>query len=165
MQSALRFRREEKKKALPERAGREEQRLQRKRARKKNLTQRHRVRREEGKRREGMSKEEELLKDEYLWDGSGEVDAEVVRLERAPELPANFEAARQSQENLGTARLWFQFAVVAASAMVVFSLWMGLRVHSESIAGGSEWRVEQVAGAPRVGTKAISGAREKGRLR
>jgi hypothetical protein len=122
-----------------------------------------------------MSKEEESLKDEYLWDGSGEVDAEVVRLERAlgrfrhagraPELPANFEAARQSQQNLGSARLSFQFAVVAASAMVVFSLWMGLRVHSESMAGGSEWRVEQVAGAPRVGMKTISGAREKGRLR
>src|SRR5258705_13618353 len=42
---------------------------------------------------------------------------------------------------------------------------MGLRVHSESKATGSEWGVEQVAGAPRVGTKPISGAREKGTLR
>src|SRR5258705_2213424 len=122
-----------------------------------------------------MSKDRELLKDDYLWDGSGEADAEVVRLERAlgkfrhvgraPELPANFAAATKSQENLGGARAWFQFAAVAASALVVFSLWIGLRVHSESMAAGSEWGVEQMAGAPRVGTKSISGARERGRLR
>jgi hypothetical protein len=122
-----------------------------------------------------MSKEEELLKDDYLWDGSGVAEAEVLRLERvlgkfrhvgrAPELPANFAAATKSQENLGSARAWFQFAAVAASALVVFSLWTGLRVHSGSMATGSEWGVEQVAGAPRVGTKSISGAREKGTLR
>jgi len=122
-----------------------------------------------------MSKDRELLKDDYLWDGSGEADAEVARLERAlgkfrhvgraPELPANFAAATKSQENLGSARAWFQFAAVAASALVVFSLWMGLRVHSESMATGSEWGVEQVAGAPRVGTKSISGARERSALR
>ncbi len=122
-----------------------------------------------------MSKDRELLKDDYLWDGSGEADAEVARLERvlgkfrhvgrAPELPANFTAATKSQENLGSARASFQFAAVAASVLVVFSLWMGLRVHSESMATGSEWGVEQMAGAPRVGTKSISGAREKGTLR
>src|SRR5258705_12173584 len=42
---------------------------------------------------------------------------------------------------------------------------MGLRVHSESMATGSEWGVEQVAGAPRVGTMSIRGGGEKGRLR
>ena len=30
-----------------------------------------------------MSKDRELLKDDYLWDGSGEADAEIARLERA----------------------------------------------------------------------------------
>jgi FecR protein len=122
-----------------------------------------------------MSKEGELLKGDYLWDRSGVADAEVLRLERAlgkfrhvghaPELPANFAAATESQENVGSAQAWFQFAAVAASALVVFSLWVGLRVHSGSMATESEWGVEQVAGAPRVGTKSISGAREKGTLR
>jgi hypothetical protein len=123
-----------------------------------------------------MSKEEELLKGEYLWDGSGEADAEVVRLERAlgkfrlagraPELPDSLVALRrESALALRGARLWFQFAAVAASALVVFSLWMGLRVHSESLAAGSEWGVERVAGTPRVGMRTISGAREKGTLR
>jgi len=123
-----------------------------------------------------MSKEGELSKGDYLWDGAGEADAEVVRLERAlgkfrhagraPELPESLAVVgRESAPALRGARLWFQFAAVAASALVVFSLWMGLRVHSGSLAAGSEWGVEQVAGAPRVGTKSISGAREKGTLR
>ena len=30
-----------------------------------------------------MSKESELLKSDYLWDGSGEPDAEILRLEQA----------------------------------------------------------------------------------
>ncbi len=116
------------------------------------------------------------MKNEYLWDGSGAADPEVVQLEqavgkfrhagRAPELPESLVALRrESAIALRGARLWFQFAAVAASALVVFSLWMGLRVHSESLATGSEWGVEQVAGAPRVGTKTISGGREKGTLR
>ncbi len=123
-----------------------------------------------------MSKDRELLKDDYLWDGSGEADAEVARLERAlgkfrhagraPELPASFVVgAREPLNDLRGARVWFQFAAVAASILVVFALWLGLRVPRESMATGSEWGVEQVAGAPRVGTKAIRGAREKGRLR
>ena len=123
-----------------------------------------------------MNKEGELLKGEYLWDGSGVADAEVVRLERAlgkfrhagraPELPDSLVgASRESAIALRGARLWFQFAAVAGSALVVFSLWIGLRVHSEFGAAGSEWGVEQVAGAPRVGMRTIRGAREKGTLR
>ena len=123
-----------------------------------------------------MSREGELLKREYLWDGSGEADAEVVRLERAlgkfrhvgraPVLPKILAApGRESATDLRGARLWFQFAAVAASAMVTLSIWMGLRVHSESLATGSAWGVEQVAGAPRVGMKTIGGAHEKGTLR
>src|SRR5258705_341792 len=122
-----------------------------------------------------MSKDRELLKDDYLWDGLGEADAEVVRLERAlgkfrhigraPELPASFAAATKSQENLGSARAWFQFAAVAASALVVFSLWMGLRVHSGSMATGSEWGVEQVAGGPRGRGEASLGAGAKSTAR
>ena len=122
-----------------------------------------------------MSKEEELLKDDYLWDGSGEGDAEVLRLERAlgkfrhagraPELSEILVAAgREPATVLRGTRIWFQFAAVAASALVVISLWMGLRVHSESLAR-SQWGVEQVAGAPRVGAKTIGGPREKGTLR
>jgi hypothetical protein len=121
-----------------------------------------------------MSKEGELLKDDYLWDGSGEPDAAVVKLERAlgkfrhagraPEWPENFAEARESKKGLRGAGLWFQFAAVAASALIVFSVWSGLRLPGEMTASGVGWGVQQVAGAPRVGTKAIGGQGEKGTL-
>ena len=122
-----------------------------------------------------MSKESESLKNEYLWDGSGEPDAAVVKLERAlgkfrhagraPELPADLAVQRESRTAWGSAGLWFQFAAVAASALIVSSVWTGLRLPSESVATGVGWGVEQVAGAPRVGTKAIGRQGEKGTLR
>ncbi len=93
-----------------------------------------------------MSKESELLKNDYLWDGSGEPDAEVLKLERAlgkfrhagraPELSEILAAARESKKSLGGARLWFQFAAVAASVLLVFSVWVGLRQQSETPASG-----------------------------
>ncbi len=122
-----------------------------------------------------MSKEGELLKNDYLWDGSGEPDAAVVKLERAlgkfrhagraPELPADLGALRESGKAWEGARLWFQFAAAAASGLIVFSVWTGLRLQSESVATGVGWGVEQVAGAPRLGTKSIGRPGEKGTLR
>jgi len=122
-----------------------------------------------------MSKEGELLKNDYLWDGSGEPDAAVVKLERAlgkfrhagraPELPEHLAVAGESRKALKGTRLWFQFAAVAASALIVFSVWSGLRLPSEMTATGVGWGVEQVAGAPRVGTKSIARTGEKGTLR
>ncbi len=122
-----------------------------------------------------MSKEGELLKNDYVWDGSGEPDAAVVKLERAlgkfrhagraPELPADLAALCESGKAWEGARLWFQFAAVAASGLIVFSVWTGLRLQSESVATGVGWGVEQVAGAPRLGTKSIGRPGEKGTLR
>ncbi len=121
-----------------------------------------------------MSKESELLKNDYLWDGSGEPDAEVLKLERAlgkfrhagraPELSEILAAARESKKSLGGARLWFQFAAVAASVLVVFSVWVGLRQQSETPASGVGWGVQQLAGAPRLGAKSIGRPGETGTL-
>src|SRR5260370_27986866 len=65
-----------------------------------------------------MSKEGELLENEYLWDGSGEPDAAVVKLERAlgkfrhagraPELPEGLAEARASKKTLRGTRFWFR---------------------------------------------------------
>jgi len=122
-----------------------------------------------------MSAEGELVKNDYLWDGSGEADAAVVRLQRAlgkfrhagrpPELPEIFAAAGESRKELRGAGLWFQFAAAAASVLMMFSVWVGLRLQSEPVATGVGWGVEQVAGAPRVGAKTIRGAGEKSTLR
>lgn len=122
-----------------------------------------------------MSKESELLKNDYLWDGSGEPDPEVVKLERAlgkfrhtgraPELQEIFAAARESKKDLGSARLWFQFPAVAASVLLVFSVWLGLRLRSEPVASGIGWGVERLEGAPRVGSTRIARQGEKSALR
>jgi hypothetical protein len=122
-----------------------------------------------------MSKESELLKNDYLWDGSGEPDPEVLKVERAlgkfrhagraPELPGVFAEERESKRNWGGTRLWFQFAAVAASVLLVFSVWVGLRLQSETPASAGGWGVQQVAGAPRVGAKSIGRPGEQGTLR
>ena len=121
-----------------------------------------------------MSKESELLKDDYLWDGTGEPDPEILKLERAlgkfrhvgrpPELPEDFVAAREQGRTRAGLRWWFQFAAVAASVLMMFSVWAGLRLVSAPVANGVGWGVQQVAGAPRVGSKAIGRAGEKSTL-
>lgn len=122
-----------------------------------------------------MSKESEFVKNDYLWDGSGEPDAEILHLERAlgkfrhagraPELPEDFVAVHEPRATRQGLRLWFQFAAVAASVLMMFSVWAGLRPVSEPAANGVAWGVLQVAGAPRVGAKLIWGAGEKSTLR
>jgi ferric-dicitrate binding protein FerR (iron transport regulator) len=122
-----------------------------------------------------MSKESELVKNDYLWDRSGEPAAEILQLERvlgkfrhagrAPELPEDFAPARNLKETRSGLRLWFQFAAAAASVLVVFSIWSELRIGHAPVAGGVSWGVQQIAGAPRVGAKAIRGAGEKSTLR
>jgi hypothetical protein len=121
-----------------------------------------------------MTRESELLKKDYLWDGAGEPDVEVVRLEGAlgkfrhaglpPEWP-DASVVRERGAALGRERLWFQFAAVAASALLIASVWMGLRPRSEPVGSGVGWGVEQVAGAPRVGANSIRGPGEKSTLR
>jgi hypothetical protein len=123
-----------------------------------------------------MSKEGELLKNHYLWDGSGDPDPEVLKLEqalgkfrhagRAPEWPdTSVAAGRERGAASARGRLWFPFAAVAASVLLIASVWMGLRLRSEGIASGVGWGVQQVAGAPRVGAKSIRGPGEKSTLR
>lgn len=120
-----------------------------------------------------MSKQSELRKSDYLWDGSGAPDAEVARLEqalgkfrhagRAPELPQDYAPSSESQDLIR--RLWFQFAAVAASALLTFSLWLGLRRQNPNTTTAIGWGVQQVAGAPRIGTTAIAQSGQTGMLR
>jgi hypothetical protein len=122
-----------------------------------------------------MSDESKLVRNDYLWDGSGEPDAEILKLERAlgkfrhvgraPELPEDFAATRELGRKRTVLRLWFQFAAVAASVLMMFSVWAGLRLVSQPVTNGIGWGVQQVAGAPRVGARAIGRAGEKGTLR
>ena len=113
-----------------------------------------------------MSNEKELRKGDYLWDGSGEPDGEIVRLERAlgkfrhagtaPDWPlADAAEAGRPRARFRRPWLWFGFAAVGASAVVIFSLWCALNGLPNSSAG---WEVQKLAGTPLVGRKAIAKA-------
>ena len=114
------------------------------------------------------------LVSDYLWDGSGEKDAEAVRLERA--LAGFRHAGREPQwpdgatlPGLGEAgtnrQHWFQFMAVAASVLILASGWFGLRVAEEPVTSTGSWDVQSVAGAPKVGANFVKGPGDTVRLR
>ena len=122
-----------------------------------------------------MSKESQLLKNDYLWDGSGEPDAAILKLERTlgqfrhagrtPELPKDFVTASEAGRQTEGLRTWFQFAAAAASVLLILSISAGLQLRVESTASAPGWGVQQVAGAPRVGSATIGRPGEKSTLR
>jgi hypothetical protein len=108
--------------------------------------------------------EREFLRDKYLWDGSGEPDPEVQRLEAAlgnlrhdrptPIFPAVAPARTWTE-------LWPQWgrvprlAAVAAAVVVVAAAGF-LALRSRSIPTTLEtWQVTRIAGTPRVGQNEI----------
>src|SRR5215470_306358 len=107
------------------------------------------------------------MRDDYLWDGSGEPDPEIQKLEAvlsrlrhdrpAPAFPA-------IPKSESPRRFWqvrrFQFAAVAA---VVLGIGAGvLTWHRVGSAAG--WDVTRVAGIPRVGMQNLSAQHDKGKL-
>jgi len=122
-----------------------------------------------------MRNESELLKNDYLWNGTGAPNAEIARLEqtlgkfrhagRAPELPEKFAGMGEPKTSMRGRHLWFQFAALAASVLVIFSVWLGLRLHPATPPTGIGWGVQQVAGAPRINSKAIAQPGETDTLR
>lgn len=91
--------------------------------------------------------------DEYLWDGSGEPDAEVERLEkllgrfRSEPRPVEFPAAATSPPRSGSS--WERWWRVAAGAVLLLgSIWL-LR----ALTGRAEWTIAGVEGSPRIDGK------------
>ena len=100
------------------------------------------------------------MSDDYLWDGSGEPDPEVERLER---LLARFRSDRPAPElpeNLVLRKRIVVFShglplAVAAAVVLVIAAWFLLRRERPS------WEVVSLEGTPRIGSETIS---ESGRL-
>ncbi len=99
------------------------------------------------------------MSDEYLWNGRGtpdRVDHDVVRLERilaplAGALPPPPRIAHRRSPSTGIRFLAPALAAAAAVVAMVAVLWR---------AEGTErsWEVTRIAGAPRIGATAVSGA-------
>jgi len=109
------------------------------------------------------------MKDDYLWDGSGEPDPEIQRLEKllgrfrhkrpAPELPA-----RAGLWDSLRMRPWFpEVALVTAMALLAVGSWLALRKPPQPAPAEppAAWQVARLAGAPTVASQRIG---EKGRL-
>jgi hypothetical protein len=106
------------------------------------------------------------MNDDYLWDGSGEPDPEIQKLETTlgrfrhegpvPEFPEMI-ATEQPRfwQRFGASR--WSFGLAAATATIVFLsafgiLWWSQKPNSPS---GPGWDVESVAGTPRVESNAF----------
>jgi hypothetical protein len=114
---------------------------------------------------------------DYLWDGSGEPDPEIRKLETtlgrfrhnrpAPEFPEIAAAhPRPSQSPMWLSRSFTRWAAlaVAATMLAAVVLWFTAR-HTKPAPGvGTGWDVASLAGAPRVGNKAIAMNGEAGKL-
>jgi hypothetical protein len=113
------------------------------------------------------------MKDDYLWDGSGEPDPEVQKLEKvlgryrhdgpAPsfEQVMDVRPAKVRSRFLNF-RLSFAFGAVAAILLVAITL---IFLRSRPVPSlGPAWDVARLEGAPRVGSKAIRGNAAVGKL-
>lgn len=95
------------------------------------------------------------MNDDYLWDGSGAPDPEVVRLEKllgrfrhnrpAPEFPSIAGVPNPSRIQ----RIAWPFAIAAMILFVCFAWWMRL-----SLSRGM-WTIANVEGAPRMAGQAV----------
>lgn len=106
------------------------------------------------------------MKDDYLWDGSGEPDAEVQELENLlgryrhnQPCPAfdqlAVEQPRSRRWHLPVFRFSSSFAAVAAVLVIGVSTLLVLRARNASHAGPA-WDIARIAGTPRVGWHTLS---------
>src|SRR6266851_113850 len=102
------------------------------------------------------------MKDDYLWDGSGEPDPEVQKLETAlgryrhnQPAPAFDEVAatrpEKRRKRFFDLRFSFQLAAVAATLLVAATLFYFLHRPNPHVDSGPSWEVARLEGTPRIG--------------
>jgi hypothetical protein len=105
----------------------------------------------------------QAVSDDYLWDKTGEPEAEVLRLET---LLGRLRHRRETMEFPAFAymrrrrsRLWVPTVTAATAIIIIFAV-VWLRHRRPPAAGTSEqtWTVERIAGAPQLGNKAMANA-------
>ena len=111
------------------------------------------------------------MKDDYLWDGSGEPDPEVQKLENvlgryrhdqpapAPAVEHLFDqlAERQAVRRRWTflSRLSFQLAAAAAVVLIGATTFLVIRTR-QARNSGPAWEIARIEGAPRIGWHSFS---------
>jgi ferric-dicitrate binding protein FerR (iron transport regulator) len=97
------------------------------------------------------------MPDDYLWDRSGEPDAEVEHLERVlsrlrEDLPVPAFPALEKEPRPGRRRFLLPSLAAAAVVLLACGLWLSSRYFQ--VSGG--WEVVQFEGTPRAGDRAVS---------
>jgi len=118
---------------------------------------------------------EHEFSDRYLWDGSGEPDPEIARLEKSlsqlrhrgqpPIFPAVVPNGRETFSSDFFSSLWPRRfgATVALAAAVIAAVFFASRP-APPIAPAPGWEVARLDGSPLVGSRAIDGGGAKGKL-
>jgi len=116
------------------------------------------------------------MKKDYLWDGSGEPDPELQRIEKSlaqfryrgemPDFPvANFLPSKPSRFAFFTSGWTPRFAGAAVLLLALtVSGWL-LRLAPVELPNAQAWDVARLSGAPRVGNFSLAGDSSKAQLR
>jgi hypothetical protein len=118
------------------------------------------------------------MKNDYLWDGSGEPDPEIRRLEAllgglrhsrpAPEFPPEFHkpSARWAgrRPRVEAAWRWLSFGAAAAVAVLAAGGVLWLSRPKPPLIPVAKWNVSRMEGAPRVDAQTIDAAKATGTL-
>ncbi len=115
------------------------------------------------------------MKNDYLWDGSGEPDLEIQELETAlgryrhnQHAPAFGQIAGvrpvKQRRNFFSLRWSYQFGAVAAALVLTVAVFFVLR-HRTNGNLGSSWEVARLEGTPRIGWHSLGEKSGAGKLR
>ena len=128
-----------------------------------------------------MSEKGRAMKDDYLWDGSGEPDPEMQKLENLlgryrHEQPALARELEQALDHLAEeqparrrwssrlSRLSLELGAVAAVVVIGVASFVTIRSWQAGNSGPA-WEIARIAGAPRVGWHSLNGNSETGKLK
>ena len=115
------------------------------------------------------------MKDDYLWDGSGEPDPEIQKLEAAlgryrhnQPAPA-FDGvadipAMKAPKRFFNLRFSFQLAAVAATLLIAATLFYFLYGPNSAVDSGPSWEVARLQGTPRIGWHSLGEKSAPGKL-
>jgi FecR protein len=116
------------------------------------------------------------MKDDYLWDGSGEPDPEIQKLETtlgryrhnrpAPAFDdvADIPAVK-APKRFFSLRFSFQLAAVAATLLIAATLFYFLHRPNTAVDSGPSWEVARLQGTPRIGWHSLGEKSAPGKLR
>src|SRR5690349_9590906 len=119
-------------------------------------------------------KKEPAMRDDYLWDGSGEPNPEVQKLENLlgryrhnqPAPAFDQLAAERPARRWGFASFRFSFQIAAVAAVVLVGVATFLVIRARHVSSsGPAWEIARIEGAPRVGWHSLSANSETAKLK